>query len=120
MTNDPMRNFVFLLVVLFALAFTGCRDDSVEVLGGHPVLTDSVVSFSADLLPLVEAYCTISGCHDGSNSLAPSLNGYETIRPIADSVISQVETRRMPIGVSLSEQEISVFTNWLSQGALNN
>lgn len=109
---------LFLPIVLL-LSLGACRQDSLEVLAAPYAAVDSAVSFQADLMPLVEAYCSTSGCHDGSTSLAEPLTSYAEIRPQADSVVAQVERREMPIGLSLTPDEIAVFTRWLDQGARN-
>lgn len=116
---------VYQLLLALALGGMGllaaCQQDSIEEF--EAAMTppgDTLVSFAGDLLPLIEAYCSISGCHDGSNGLADALTSYAEVRPVADSIIAQVARREMPIGITLTETEIAMFTRWLAQGALNN
>ncbi|GAB4427022.1 MAG: hypothetical protein OHK0039_45180 [Bacteroidia bacterium] len=120
-----MSKSLYLILLLCAGALLvlpagGCRDESAELLLAAKVpLVDTLVSFEQDVLRLVQAYCSTSGCHDGSSVLAVSLRSYAEIRPLADSIRAEVINRRMPVGISLRPEEIDVFVRWIDQGARN-
>ena len=111
-----------LILSLAALLLTACRDDSVELLlaAQAPPVADTTVSFADDLLPLVEAYCATTGCHDGTTVLASRFSSYADIRPEAEAIREEVQTGRMPVGTTLPPAAAAVFIRWVHQGALNN
>ena len=85
------------------------------------------VSFSGDVLPLLDVHC--NGCHSGGSPSA-GLN-LENHASVAQSVLEgsllerlnlpQTDIRMMPqFGNSLPECDIALFEVWASEGALNN
>ena len=65
--------FGFLTVLGLAVAvFQGCGSDKKD----PDTSTGATVSFTTDVLPIVKANCTVSGCHDGT--VAPTKSALET------------------------------------------
>ena len=84
------------------------------------------VSYSDDILPLINRSCALSGCHvDGFNN--GDFTSYDGLKERADSgsldlrVVSQ---KSMPpassSGPTLTDDERLLFKCWIEGGALNN
>ncbi|MBW1296482.1 c-type cytochrome [Aquimarina litoralis] len=74
------------------------------------------VSFTVDIQPIIQNNCL--SCHGGNQS--PDLRTFENIRNNASRVRTQVVNRTMPIGGTLSSNEIERIRCWIDNGALNN
>ena len=95
------------------------------------------VSFSNDIMPIIQANCSINGtCHVGSYNdnghidLSDSV-AYSTItskglisisNPTASLMYSEIQTGYMPKAPygPLSANEITLILQWIQQGAKNN
>lgn len=98
-----------------------------------PGSSSSTVSFSKDVLPLLQSRCV--NCHGGNETRADlSLNSYEAIMQgsengsvlipgdatnsvLADMVVTQKMPKRGP---KLTPSETQLIVDWINQGALNN
>lgn len=75
----------------------------------------SGVSFSAQVSSIVEANCSITGCHNGTQ--APDFRSFQVIREFAALIRVQVVTRTMPVDGSLTQPEINTILCWIDDGA---
>jgi hypothetical protein len=85
------------------------------------VSTQALVSYSKQIVPVIAANCTISGCHCDGNSLC--FAEYETVKANALGIRDRTSARAMPpsySGKSLTENEIKDIANWVYQGAVDN
>lgn len=122
----------FLLSLFFAfLIFAGCTYSKKEVDYPATVTCDTMdAKFSTTLMPLLNAKCNTSGCHDaGSAAGGWQLNNYAGVKNVIDNgngvflkSIKQVNTSSpMPKGAAkLSDCEISKIEAWINAGALQN
>lgn len=115
------RNSIISILVLSVL-LAGCYNDKEELL--YPTASDCSsgnVSFSAEVLPIIQTRCAVSGCHDASsgNKGGPFTN-YTQIKNKASNIKFQVENRTMPQGSSLPASQIRLIRCWVENGALNN
>ena len=77
--------------------------------------------FSADVNPIIQNSCAISGCHGSGSSNGPgSLLTFDQIKNAASQVKSAVVTKAMPQGSTLSNTQIQTISCWVDNGALNN
>ena len=74
------------------------------------------VSFSVDILPLLEKSCS---CHV-TGSIAPALNNYANVKSSADAANTAIKSGSMPIAGSLSAADQALFQSWVSAGTPNN
>jgi hypothetical protein len=126
-----MKNILHIsAVVLSIFLFSSCYYDHPPE--GLPFGCDEV-SYSTHIVPILEAYCSTSGCHDGSvkpdlrenvswNSLVSG--GFVNLTvPEASILYEDVEFigNPMPIGgAQLSELNRQLILCWISEGAKNN
>ena len=91
----------------------GCIISStVEVLNG--------TSLEDDVMPILTANCTDSGCHDGNNSL-PDWSDKEEVLANANNIKTQTGNGSMPPGDrSITNEEILTIACWVDDGAKNN
>ena len=71
-------------------------------------------------MPLIQTYCSVGGCHDGSNAMALPLLSYGDIRPQAEAVATSLQDGSMPIGRSMHPDEVGLILRRIEQGALQN
>ena len=74
------------------------------------------VSFSADIMPLLEKSCS---CHV-TGSIAPALNNYANVKSSADAANTAIKNGSMPITGPLSAADQALFASWVSAGTPNN
>ncbi|UOB18118.1 cytochrome c [Abyssalbus ytuae] len=105
-----------LMVVLLIAVSTSC-DNNVEednINSGTDECPD--ISFSTQVKPVIDNNCI--SCHNGSQF--PDLRTYDGVSNNAAIVKDQVVNRTMPIGGSLTNEEIELISCWVDNGALNN
>ena len=75
-------------------------------------------SLVADIMPIIQKDCAISGCHNGSQS--PRLETNQEVIANAARIKSETQAGSMPRNGTLSDQEIVLIACWVDDGALNN
>ena len=136
MTKTTWTELCGLLVAGGLSLFTsGCYYDSKEELGLlNPPCDTTAVSYSADIIPILDAACIV--CHSaatadiagGGNNLegySALMNFVEPNDPNASIFYQSVAwisgTSFMPKGGSqLTSCELALVRNWIAQGALDN
>ncbi len=119
--------FVLLIMgIVPATIFFGCKHE--------PVLPEHQVSFSQDIMPIIQMGCQHSGCHgDTANPEFPMTN-YEQvmaggdIKPgepnnseLYEVITDNDEEDRMPLNrPPLSDRNIKLIYIWIAQGAKDN
>ncbi len=74
------------------------------------------VSYKTTIQPMIEAKCL--PCHAGSQ--APNLSTFSGLSRNAARVKEEVVARRMPLGGSLTSEQIQQISCWIDNGALDN
>ncbi|MCC7476857.1 carboxypeptidase regulatory-like domain-containing protein [bacterium] len=74
------------------------------------------VSYSSDIAPIMESYCT--GCHDADTPSADiPLTTYQEVKSAAASSLSTMQDESMPPGPNKpSAAEIQLFQDWIDAG----
>ncbi|HTF05236.1 MAG TPA: hypothetical protein VK826_14505 [Bacteroidia bacterium] len=119
---------LFILALTPAVTFFSCKHD--------PVLPEHEVSFSSDILPIIQQGCWHAGCHGDSLNQQFKLTDYEKIMDKGeiepgdphDSKLYEVITApdgdedRMPREPypRLTERQVKLIYIWIAQGAKNN
>lgn len=97
---------------LVAIDATGCKvSKSIRVA--------SRASFANDILPIISTNCAISGCHNGSSGLT-NFSVQKNIQASASAIKAQTSSRSMPIGKTLTQDQINLIACWANDGALDN
>ncbi|MGZ3838725.1 MAG: c-type cytochrome [Flavisolibacter sp.] len=128
-----MKSRIVLLLTagLVAMSLSGCYKDIISP-GQDPNAPPQNISFSGDLLPIFEANCTTSGCHDAVPGHNPSLvkeNAYNaitaggyvnTVVPAASKLYGEVKGGSMPPTGALNAKDVQKILDWIRNGAPNN
>lgn len=95
-------------------------------------VTDTLISFSKTILPLMVANCNFQFCHgNGSRAGKVELSTYDSVMKIVSvyqptksllytSLLKPDPLRRMPPAGPLHAYKINYIKRWVEQGALNN
>lgn len=115
-------------LILILSVFVSCSYDHFPEI--EPV---EEVSFSMDIIPIMESSCSTANCHDGSfhPNLTTGLAYFglvpeyvDTMLPAESLLIKSIEflpgISEMPPGVQLSELDRTLILQWIENGALNN
>ncbi len=119
------NNIIQIFVLILVSALSSCSSDSEEDLFNQVEIKD--ISFSEQIVPLVETNCY--GCH----SMADSANGAGIVLEGYDNIKTQIEANKflevltganglslMPPFGQLSETQIQIVEQWITEGAQNN
>ena len=109
-------------VVSFILLVTlSCNKDTG---GGTTTVDCSTVTnkaFAADVNPIIQGTCNISGCHAAGSFNGPgALTNYAQISAAGSSIKTAVSSGRMPQGSSLSIAQKNAIICWVNSGTPNN
>jgi hypothetical protein len=108
-----------IMVVVFTAA--SCTKDND---GGSSNLDCNTVTnkaFAADISPVIQSSCAISGCHASGSTNGPGqLTNYTEIFSARASIRSAVASGRMPQTGSLSTSQKNAILCWVDSGAPNN
>lgn len=89
----------------------GCMAETEVVISSGTLL--------ADVRPILDANCAVSGCHVGSNAARVNLKDANNIVARATDIKDRVTVGNMPpqnSGYSLTADEISLLTCWVTDG----
>ena len=115
---------IFFIIGFLSVFLSACTYESVEP-KAIVVVTDSVISYSKTIVPLVTTQCNDIGCHD-SGSQDGDFTNYTGVQGKASdgSLLKRVVTLKdMPQGGSgftLTDKERGYFEAWIKQGFPDN
>ncbi len=103
-----------------------CSSDKESELGGNSFCEFTAVSYSQDVLPIIDDNCY--GCHgNGSTQGGIDLDGYNLIEPLASngvlfcSINHDSGCSSMPQNQpQLPDCDILLIETWINEGAQNN
>lgn len=118
--------YTFISSVLFislALLPSSCTSDKLDELPEPEFCDTLVTSYQLNIQPIVETYCSYSGCHDGSSpgvylsygGILPNLESGEVME-------RSINTRDMPPNYAnegfteLPQEEYELLSCWIEQG----
>ncbi|MEP1033251.1 hypothetical protein [Ekhidna sp.] len=85
------------------------------------VYVSSDVSLSSDIMPLLLAQCTFSGCHNGDNGSSRNWTEKEDVLAKAANIKSRTQSGSMPRSPGvLTQAEIDLIACWVDDGAKDN
>ena len=113
--------FAVLLIINYS-----CADHNF----GAPFFVDcngvEAVSYAADVAPIIEQNCAISGCHDGTTDLPnwtdlSNLQNTDYNKEIQRRItLPLTDGDKMPAEGSITQEEREAIYCWISQGAQDN
>lgn len=113
---------------IVALSLNACYYDEEIVFQGLP----TNVSLKNDVTPILEANCSITGCHDAAGSHTPSLtaenvysslingNYVNVIEPEKSKIYVEMNEGGMPPSGKLGTNDLKIILGWITEGAQNN
>ena len=111
-----------LVLILFGLSLYSCYNDNEEELYG-PVSCDvSAVSYTNDVLPIINASCATSGCHVSGGTGPGDFSNYNDLKGKVDNGSFEnrvLVQKNMPPSTPLSDCELAILQAWLDNGAPN-
>ena len=78
----------------------------------------SGVSFTVSISDIVSTNCALPNCHGGTQS--PDFRIFSNIQANASKIRSRTQSRSMPRGRTLTQNEIDLIACWVDDGALAN
>jgi len=131
---NKINNLILVFVFLFTIILTSCEWEQLE----KPVviIDDTPISFATDVIPIFDASCNMSGCHN-AGAIPPDLSaggaylnltslGYieaDTANAAQSKLWKRMNDGTMPppaYGGLLADTVRYKVLNWIKQGALNN
>jgi hypothetical protein len=117
-----MKKVMLLLCV--GVALYGCSKTNGGGGGGGTIFTPTCTgteSFSADVSPIIQSSCAISGCHAvGSNNGPGALTTYQQIFNNRAAIRTAIANGTMPKTGSLSAAQKNAILCWIDNGASSN
>lgn len=77
------------------------------------------VSWAQDILPIMQASCAITGCHNGI-SRNNDWRIYAQVKAHAGDIRERTQNKSMPFDTSLPQDDIDLIACWIDDGALEN
>ncbi|MEQ8903804.1 SprB repeat-containing protein [Ekhidna sp.] len=85
------------------------------------VYVSSNISLSNDIMPLLQAQCTFSGCHNGDNGSDRNWLQKEDVRAKADNIKARTQNGSMPRSPGvLTQEQVAMIACWVDDGAKDN
>lgn len=112
-----------LLLLCTGLIFSQCSKDKNTNNSNFTVDCSTVTNkaFAANISPLIQSRCAISGCHaSGSGNGPGALTTYAQISAASSRIRTSVAAGTMPQGSSLSTAEKNSIVCWIDSGSPNN
>lgn len=113
------------LAALFLLFSCAYHDLSEDPAPGSPedppkqnICEERTVSWQADVLPIIQQSCAISGCHNGISRT--DLRRYELAKANASDIKAFTQDRSMPFEGTITQQQIDLIGCWVDAGAPQN
>lgn len=126
--NTKYNVIVSAAVLSLVLTVLACSDDEPSTTNPPPPGTGTcdgfkVVSFASDVKPLIDTNCAKSGCHNAGSTFDWTV--FANVKAKASSIKERVslpasDSRHMPQGGTLTDNEIKTFVCWVEQGAKDN
>ncbi len=120
-----MKNIFILTLVTSIAVLTGigCSKSSGGGGGGTTVNCATITNkaFAADVSPIIQSTCNISGCHAAGSTNGPGpLTTYNEVFNARTRVRTAISTGAMPQGSTLSTAQKNSIICWIDGGAPNN
>ncbi|MEJ8841362.1 hypothetical protein WG954_03140 [Lacibacter sp. H375] len=118
---------------LLALCFVySCKKSGGDTTGGNnggggggttytPNCTSAAIQFSANVLPIIQSSCAVSGCHNSGSGNGPGeLSTHAQISAAKTQIRAAVLSGSMPKSGTLTAAQKNSIICWIDAGAANN
>lgn len=78
------------------------------------------VSFDAQIKPIINTKCALSGCHNGDNGANRNWTVFSNVKANAANIKTLTGNRTMPQTGSLTQDQIDLIACWVDDGAQDN
>lgn len=126
MEHQTIKSLLIISGLLSFMALSSCYNDNYATLYPSGTCDTTNITFTADVLPVINANCT--GCHSGGNPAGNILlvNYKDVVASLKTgrlmgSIRHDPGYSAMPKGGSkISNCDIAKITNWINQGSPDN
>ncbi|MEP5613416.1 MAG: hypothetical protein ABJP45_14285 [Cyclobacteriaceae bacterium] len=87
------------------------------------IVVNTDVSWSSDIMPIINSNCAVSGCHNVDDSSIPNWTNLSEVQNNASNIKTRTGNKSMPeagSGLTLTDDEIELIACWVDDGARNN
>lgn len=111
-----------LILVAFCVGIISCsKSGSSNPAPTNPDCNGVDSKFQANVLPLMQATCAVSGCHNTGSINGPgALTTHAQISASSAAIKAAVIAGTMPKNGSLTESQKKIIVCWINSGAQNN
>ncbi len=116
-----MRLTIFFISIILFLG--SCKKDNEETLYPETEPLPEEISFSVNVLPIINNSCATIGCHVQGGSANGIFENYNQIKAKVDNGSFKqrvVVSKDMPPSGNLPKQQIDIIEQWILDGAPNN
>lgn len=78
------------------------------------------ISFSAQIKPIIDTKCALSGCHNGDNGAERNWTVFTNVKTNAANIKTRTGNGSMPAIGSLTQDQINLIACWVDDGAQDN
>lgn len=124
-----MKKHQLIILAVFVSLFTSCAfDEAIEPKQVEEIGACDTITYSKHIAPIFETYCTLSGCHDGSDSRRLNYSTYDVVSGnhiLILTAIKQEGSFKMPFDPNtwqpfkLEDSKIALFECWIENGTKN-
>ena len=117
----------FTCFIIFLFVLNSCTKDKTSPPVAHDFCDSVTVKFQSDILPVMNTYCTFSGCHGAGSGMGDFTN-YSGVKSVIDN--GQFENRVLnlkdmppaysPGPTSINSDDLQKIECWIKDGAQNN
>ncbi|MEQ9404666.1 MAG: hypothetical protein RIM99_13830 [Cyclobacteriaceae bacterium] len=111
----------------FSNVSSGSHTISVSDASGCTASVDEIVnsgtSWANDIMPIINANCAVSGCHNGDNGQSRNWTVFSNVQTNAENIKTRTGNKSMPqvgSGITLTDNQIALIACWVDDGAQNN
>lgn len=96
---------------------SGC---SISTPGVKVGVNPNTISFAAKIQDIVTANCAITGCHVSGGNGPGDFSKFDNLKAKANGVKTRTGNKSMPLGRTLTDEQIKQIACWVDAGAPNN
>jgi hypothetical protein len=116
-----MKKTLTLITVITVSIFSCSKDGSKNGTTTVDCSTITNKAFAADVNPIIQGTCNLSGCHASGSFNGPgALTNFSQVSANSSSIRAAIVSGRMPQGISLSASQKNSLICWIDSGTPNN